>query len=234
MRARMSLIPLALAVILAGLSLLSRVHRMGSRISVNWAFASASIAVLAVIAVVLEFEGSPAGSKEVALVAVLGTLSALSRIPFAAIPSLQPCTYLIICAGYVLGPIQGFMIGVMTTLVSNLMLGLGPWTPYQMIAWGSAGAISHLLKRRSGDGVIRSLTILGGIWGFVFGSIMNLWFWTAYIYPLNLATFAATMASSFWFDAIHSLGNIVFLSSLGGKTIRILERFQDRFQLTLL
>ncbi|MEM2123207.1 MAG: ECF transporter S component [Candidatus Bathyarchaeia archaeon] len=234
MKARISLIPLALAVILAGLPILSRVHPMKPPISMNWAIVSVSVAVLALAAVVIEFEGSPAGSKEVALVAVLGTLSAISRIPFAAIPSVQPCTYLIICAGYVLGTVQGFMIGVMSALVSNLMLGLGPWTPYQMVAWGLAGCISHLFRRVVKKRSIIPLIALGAIWGFVFGSIMNLWFWTAYVYPLNIATFAATMMGSLWFDSMHSLGNIIFLSSLGGKTIRILERFQDRFQLTMI
>ncbi|MGC8850514.1 MAG: ECF transporter S component [Candidatus Bathyarchaeia archaeon] len=234
MKAKMSLIPLVSAVILAGLPIFLRVFPVAPPLPVNWAVVSASVALLAVAAVVMEFEGSPAGSKEVALVAVLGALSALSRIPFAAIPSVQPCTYLIICAGYVLGPVQGFMIGVMTALISNLMLGLGPWTPYQMIAWGLAGSISHLLRRGIKRRSIAPIIVLGGVWGFVFGSIMNLWFWTAYVYPLNLATFTATMMSSLWFDVMHSLGNIFFLSSLGYRTIMILERFRDRFQLTLL
>ncbi|MBS7645507.1 ECF transporter S component [Candidatus Bathyarchaeota archaeon] len=234
MKARMSIIPLSLAVVLSGLPIISRVLPMRLPLPVNWAVVSASVAVLAVAAVAMEFEGAPTGSKEVALVAVLGTLSALSRIPFAAIPSVQPCTYLVICAGYVLGPVQGFMTGVMTALISNLMLGLGPWTPYQMVAWGSAGLVSHLFRRGFKGRSILPLVALGALWGFVFGAIMNLWFWTAYVYPLNPATFAATMMSSLWLDAMHSLGNIFFLSSLGGRTIRILERFQDRFQLTLL
>lgn len=234
MKNRISIIPLILAVLLIGFSILSEVLPSRAPLSINWAVISVSVTILAILAVIMEFERSPAGSKEVALVAVLGTLSALSRIPFAALPGVQPCTYLIICAGYILGPVQGFMIGVMSALISNLMLGLGPWTPYQMIAWGLAGPVSHLLRRGSKERPALSLIILGGAWGFIFGAIMNLWFWTAFVYPLNLATFIATMANSFWFDAMHSLGNLAFISSLGGKTITILERFRDRFEVTLL
>lgn len=234
MKKRTGIIPLILAVLLVGFSIILETFPSMIPLSINWAVISISVTILAISAVIMEFEQSPAGSKEVALVAVLGTLSALSRIPFATLPGVQPCTYLIICAGYVLGPVQGFMIGVMSALVSNLMLGLGPWTPYQMIAWGLAGPASHLLRRTSRERPVLPLIILGGVWGFIFGAIMNLWFWTAFIYPLNLATFIATMANSFWFDTMHSLGNLAFLSFLGYKTITILERFRDRFEVTLL
>ncbi|MBA7655399.1 hypothetical protein ES703_63303 [subsurface metagenome] len=197
-------------------------------ILLNWALVSAILVTLAVIAFFFEFEGAAAGSKEVALVGMLGTMSAVLRIPFAAIPSVQPCTYLIICSGYVFGPVAGFMVGAITALVSNFFLGQGPWTIYQMFAWGMAGVTAAYLRRFNLDR--RGLIAFGIIWGYVFGAIVNVWFWASLIYPLTLRTFLVYQLSSVWFDTAHAVGNALLLGLFGKKTIAILERFREKFQ----
>lgn len=195
----------------------------------NWGLTATVIVALAVVAFFFEFEATAMSSKEIALIAMLGTISAVSRIPFAVIPNVQPCTYLIICSGYVFGPVAGFMVGAITALVSNLFLGQGPWTLYQMFAWGLAG-VSAAYLRRLGLGRI-SLIIFGTAWGFIYGWIMNIWFWASFIYPLTFKTFLTYQLTSIWFDTFHALGNIVFLGFFGMKTIAILQRFKRRFSI---
>ena len=102
----------------------------------NWGVLATLLVILVSVAVFFEFEAAAISSKEIALVAMLGTIAAVMRVPFAAMPNIQPCTYLIICSGYVFGPLLGFMVGAITPLVSNFFLGQGPWTVYQMLAWG--------------------------------------------------------------------------------------------------
>ena len=61
-------------------------------------------------------------------------------------------------------------------LVSNLILGQGPWTPWQMFAWGSMGYLVGILVR---SGLIKGrliLSFLGFFLGILFGWVMNLWF----------------------------------------------------------
>jgi energy-coupling factor transport system substrate-specific component len=195
----------------------------------NWGLTATVIVALAVVAFFFEFEATAMSSKEIALIAMLGTISAVSRIPFAVIPNVQPCTYLIICSGYVFGPVAGFMVGAITALVSNLFLGQGPWTLYQMFAWGLAG-VSAAYLRRLGLGRI-SLIIFGTAWGFIYGWIMNIWFWASFIYPLTFKTFLTYQLTSIWFDTFHALGNIVFLGFFGMKTVAILQRFKRRFSI---
>jgi len=199
--------------------------------SLNWGIISAVLAVLIIAALFLEFESAAAGSKEIALIAILGTVSAVLRVPFAAIPSVQPCTYLIICTGYVFGPIAGFTVGAVTALVSNFFLGLGPWTPYQMIAWGFAGLSAGFLKRRHLNSLV--LMAFGILWGYLYGLITNLWFWTAFVYPLTPRTLLITELNSIWFDTLHAVSNAVFLGIMGAKTIAILERFKKRFSINI-
>ena len=193
----------------------------------NWGLIATILVVLAIIAFFFEFDAAALGSKEVALVAMLGTMSAVLRVPFAAIPSVQPCTFLLICSGYVFGPVAGFMVGAMTALVSNFFLGQGPWTPYQMLAWGLVG-VSAALLRRFRLGALW-LVLFGVVWGYLYGWIMNVWYWASFVYPLNLRTLLAYQMSTVWFDTFHALGNALFLGLFGTKTIGILERFRRRF-----
>ena len=198
----------------------------------NWGIIATILVILTTVAFFFEFEAAAVSSKEIALVAMLGTISAVLRVPFAAIPNVQPCTYLIICTGYVFGPVAGFTVGAITALVSNFFLGQGPWTLYQMIAWGLAGVSTGYLSRFSMN--TRLLVIFGILWGYLFGWITNIWFWTAFVYPLNLNTFILTQVNTIWFDTFHAIGNGIFLGILGMKTIAILQRFKRRFSVEYL
>ena len=195
----------------------------------NWGVTATIVVSLAILAFFFKFEAIAISSKEIALIAMLGTISAVSRIPFAVIPNIQPCTYLIICSGYVFGPVAGFMVGAITALVSNLFLGQGPWTLYQMFAWGLAGVSAAYLKRLEPGKTW--LIIFGVIWGYLYGWIMNTWFWASFIYPLTFRTFLAYQLTSIWFDTLHAIGNAVFLGAFGMKTIAILQRFKMRFSI---
>ena len=66
---------------------------------------------------------------------------------------------------------------------------------------------------------------------YLFGWIMNLWYWLLYIYPHTLQTLGFVIASSVWFDTLHAIGNAIFLLILGEKTIIILKRYKNRFHI---
>jgi len=198
----------------------------------NWGVLAAILALLVCVALFFEFETTATSSKEIALVAMLGTISAVLRVPFAAIPNVQPCTYLIICSGYVFGPVAGFTVGAMTALVSNFFLGHGPWSLYQMIAWGFAGlSAGYLSKLRLNRPL---LIVFGLLWGYLYGLITNIWFWTTFVYPLTLQTFILTQVNTIWFDTFHAIGNAIFLGFLGRRTIVVLNRFKERFSTTFI
>lgn len=195
----------------------------------NWGAIAAVLSILICLALFFEFEARITSSKEIALVAMLGTISAVLRVPFAAIPGVQPCTYLIICTGWVFGPVAGFAVGAITPLVSNFFLGHGPWTSYQMIAWGLAGLSAGFLSRFRPN--MAFLIVFGIIWGYLYGLITNLWFWTSFVYPLTLKTLVITQMNAVWFDTFHAIGNAVFMGIMGMKTIVVLERFKTRFSI---
>ena len=198
----------------------------------KWSIAAILVAALAVLAFYFEFDNAAESAKEIALVSMLGTLSAVLRVPFAPIPSVQPSTFLIICIGYVFGPLAGFMVGATTPIISNFFLGQGPYTLFQIFAWGLVGLGAGYLGRLNliGRGLLAALILYGIFSGYLFGAIMNLWDWVTYAYPLTWSTYMARSTLSFWFDTFHATGNVLFLWFFGAKTIAILERFRRRFR----
>lgn len=51
----------------------------------------------------------------------------------------------IMIAGLAAGPQTGFLVGSVAALASNFIFGQGPWTPWQMLAFGVAGLVAGLL-----------------------------------------------------------------------------------------
>ncbi len=197
----------------------------------SWALIATVFLGLSLLGFFLEFERAATGAKEIALVAMLGTISALSRLPFAALMNFQPCTFFIICTGYVFGPMAGFMTAAQTALISNMFMGQGPWTVYQMFTWGLVGVTAGWLRglRLHGRTEIIVLVVFGFIWGWLYGVIINLWFWVYFVQPLTLVTYLLTLLNAVIWDGSHAVANALFLWIFGARVIRILERFKKRF-----
>lgn len=198
----------------------------------NWAVISLVFLVLTLGALFSEFDSYAMSAKQISLIAMLGTVSALSRIPFASLMNFQPCTFFIICSGYVFGPMAGFMVGALTAIISNIFLGQGPWTAYQIFTWGIVGILAGFLgKLNILQKAYRNLMLLsyGALAGILYAMIINIWFWAMYLYPHTLTTYqGALYTASFW-TVSHSLANVVFFGLFGNKVIDLLERFKQRF-----
>ncbi|WP_246187368.1 ECF transporter S component [Neomoorella glycerini] len=229
---RKILFPLAWLAILA--LLLASIKLKVLLLGQGWGLLASAIIILALLLLYWGFEQGRVSSREVAVVAMLGTLAAVGRVPFAALPSIQPVTFLVINSGFVFGPGAGFMVGSTAALVSNFFLGQGPWTPWQMFAWGLAGSSAGVVKILFPRAGKKFMTVFSFLWGYFFGWIMNLWFWTAFVHPLNWQSFAAAYAASFWFDTFHALGNAAFYLLFGPGFVKILERFRRKLEVTLL
>jgi energy-coupling factor transport system substrate-specific component len=212
----------------------------------------ALITVLCVIAIAAELDGGVGGvrrsaSKSVALLGVLVATDATLRL----VPSFlggSPIFLLVILVGAVFGPAFGFQMGALTLLVSAFITGgVGPWLPYEMLGVGWVGLTAGWLPRLAT--VRRRLLLLaafGALWGFLYGAILNLWSWPfaapgldadVGLYWSPTISFRETLAhygrfylvTSLWYDLFRAIGNAVLVLTLGGPTLRVLERFRARF-----
>lgn len=177
------------------------------------------------------FERKELDSRGIVLIAILAAIAAVSRVPFAVLPSVQPTSFVIIMAGIVFGAETGFLVGAIAALVSNLFLGQGPWTPWQMFSWGMMGLSAGLLKDWLWPRRKLLLLPFGFIWGFLFGWIMNLWYIVGFGENITVGMMLASMGSSFYFDLAHALSNLFFLYVFGVRWKTILERFKVKYGL---
>lgn len=194
----------------------------------NYGVISVIILIGSLLWVFISYERKDISLKEISLIATLAGLAGVGRVPFAALPNIQPTTFLVITSGFVFGPRYGFIVGAIATLVSNTFLGHGPWEPWQMLAWGCAGLSAGLFRKINKNPSRIVLSIFAFGWGFGFDYIMNLWHWLFFIYPLNLKSFIVVYISSFYFDLMHALGNFTFTYFLGTDFIYILNRFKNK------
>ena len=91
------------------------------------------------------YESSASRLRDIMPTVVLAALAAAGRILFAPIPDFKPVSAIAIIAGVVFGRKSGFMVGALAALTSNFFFGQGPWTPWQMYAWGLVGYGAGLL-----------------------------------------------------------------------------------------
>ena len=167
------------------------------------------------------------GSKTLALVATLAAVAAAGRVLFAAIPGVQPVTVVAVAAGAALGARAGFGVGALAALVSNFFLGQGPWTPWQMLAWGGCGVVgglaAPLIRRRV------PFALLCFLLGFAFSGLMDVWEWYSF-YPHTWEALVVQLSRGFWFDAAHAVGNLLIALAVGPELRRLLERYARRLR----
>ena len=223
-----------LAALLTFLSLPSALIYLPSE---QWAgyipFLAFLAVMMAVVMLVIRFEVAGVSSRDVALIGIFGAIVAVSRIPFAAVPSVQPCTFLVLCIGLVFGARTGMMTGMMTAGVSNMFLGQGPWTPWQMLAWGMVGLIAGLVGKLRSEHGIPSVVILGIFVSLMYDLLMNLSSWILF-YGLDPNKFLATYVAGVPFTIAHVAGTVLFILVLGPSVLFNLRRFKDRFSVEFL
>ena len=168
-----------------------------------------------------------------ALVATLAALAAIGRIAFAPLPNVKPTTDIVLLSGYVLGGAPGFVVGAIAALSSNVFFGQGPWTPFQMGAWGLCGIFGAILgvlfARRLGRW---PLALCCGLAGLGFGAIMDFQTWVSLSGSHTLGQYAAISGVSLSYNIAHAVGNIAFCLAFGPAFVRALERFRARMTVT--
>lgn len=186
------------------------------------------LAALALLAgLVAWLETGPGAAKEIALVASLAAVAAAGRVLFAAVPGVQPVTVIAIASGAALGLRAGVGVGAIAAFVSNLFLGQGVWTPWQMLGWaacGAAGALAAPLVRRR-----FAFAALAFVLGFGFSVLMDLWEWFGFL-PHTWPALAAQLARGVPFDFAHAIGNVLLVLAAGPELRRVLDRYGRRLR----
>lgn len=194
----------------------------------SWVAGSFLVLAVALAGGFAWYERSRPRSEVVALVATLAGLAAIGRVAFAALPNVKPTTDVVVLSGFALGGAPGFAVGAVAALASNLVFGQGPWTPWQMAAWGICGLAGAGLRRVMGGRVHRvRLALACGVLGLLYGAILDFSTWVVGT-DHGLAAYLAVSGTSLPFNLAHAVGNIVFCLAFGPGFATALLRFRDR------
>jgi energy-coupling factor transport system substrate-specific component len=198
---------------------------------VSWELASFAVLFCALAAGFHWYERSHPSSKVLALVATLAALAALGRVAFAPLPNVKPTTDIVLLSGYALGGAPGFVVGAAGALASNLFFGQGPWTPWQMGAWGLVGVLGGVLGAVAGRRLGRvPLALVCAAGGLLYGAILDFSTWAAFSGEHTLGQYLVLSGTSLPFNIAHAAGNLLFCLAFGPAFVRALLRFRERFE----
>jgi energy-coupling factor transport system substrate-specific component len=179
------------------------------------------------------YERSRPPARMVALVAALAALAVAGRLAFAPIPNVVATTDIVLITGYGVGPAPGFAVGALAAAVSNLWLGQGPWTPWQMAGWGLVGlggaALAVVTRRRLGRG---GLAAACGLAGLAYGALLDLSVMVTYGGEQSLDRYLVISGRGVPFNVAHAVGNVGLALAAGPMLVRMISRYRSRFEFT--
>jgi energy-coupling factor transport system substrate-specific component len=220
----------------------------------SWQLGAFGLLAIALAAGFAWYERVRPDARIVALVGTLAAFAALGRVAFAAVPNVKPTTDIVLISGYALGGGPGFAVGAIAGLASNFFFGQGPWTPWQMAAWGVTGVIGAALAWATSPGVrarVRRwrtgsprppdgtgqpwiarwpLAIACFVVGFAFTVVQDVGDWVTYS-DHSWQQLALYTGKGLGFDAIHATGCLVFALAFGPAFTRAIQRFARRLQI---
>lgn len=202
-------------------------------------FIALCIIGLAMIPFAMVFEDRKPQAREILLIAVMAAIAVVGRMAFFMLPQFKPTTAIVIIAGVGLGAEAGFLTGAVAGFVSNFFFGQGPWTPWQMFAFGIIGFLAGLIfskskKRQTGRGAEQlhrlALCIYGGFATFViYGFLLDSASVTMVTEGFSWKVFFANYISGLPFNMIHGVSTMVFLFFLAVPMERKLDRIRRKY-----
>jgi len=207
---------------------------------------AALVGALVIVAVTLEVRRGTMNGATVAILGMLAACAGLLRL--VDLPGGgSGIFFLVVLAGAAFGPRFGLLLGLCAMAVSAVVTGgIGPWLPFQMLAlaWmgGAAGLLGLWTARLHPRVEVVGLAAYGWVWGFLYGAIMNLWFWPfarggALDWHPGLGVGATLdrywsfyVATSLGWDAAAAITNALLILVTGYALMRTLRRFAHRLE----
>lgn len=135
-----------IASIFVILALIPATLFLGTKLPGRWYYLTSTLIIIEVmLPFFLTFESRKPQSRELVTLAVMAAIAAVSRAAFSFIPQFKPITAIIMITGIAFGPHAGFLTGAVAAFASNFFFGQGPFTPWQMMAYGFGGFLAGAL-----------------------------------------------------------------------------------------
>ena len=185
---------------------------------------SLGMACMALLLFLTGFERKKTGGRRMVIVSVMTALCIVGRF----IPLFKPVTALTVITAMYLGGEAGFLVGALSAALSNFYFGQGPWTPFQMLAWGfiglTAGWLAEPLKAHRW-----LLLIYGVLAGAAYSLIMDVWNVLWYAGGLDWSLYAASVMTALPHTLLYAVSNFVFLYFMARPFGEKMERVKMKY-----
>lgn len=203
----------------------------------SYYFISICVIVAAMLPFFAAFEDRRPQARELVLISSLVVIATAGRAVFFMLPHFKPVTALVIVAGIGLGAEAGFLTGAMTGFVSNFFFGQGPWTPWQMFAFGVIGFLAGLLfEKRMRRG---NLPLVGVcVYGFlatvvIYGLLLDT---STALYVLEGLTWQSVLAcyvAGVPVNITHGISTAIFLLLCAKPMLKKIRRMRKKYGLLM-
>lgn len=207
---------------------------LGGRINGRSYYITSTLVIIEIlIPFLMAFEGRRPQARELVTVAVMCAVAIAARAAIP-LPHFKPMFAIIILSGIAFGGETGFLVGAVSAFASNFFYGQGVYTPWQMLAYGTAGLLggwffsgNRLPKKRLPMAIFGFLCVMIAVGPLldtcsVFLSLSQITFQTAW--PMYLSGLPVNFS-----QAICTFLTILLL---GEALIEKLERVKLKFGLT--
>ncbi|MBP5578347.1 MAG: ECF transporter S component [Ruminococcus sp.] len=185
---------------------------------------SLAVAVSALLLFAAGFEKKSTGTRRMVIAAVMTALCFAGRF----IPILKPVAALTIITALYLGGEAGFLVGALSAVLSNLYFGQGPWTAFQMLAWGLIGLFAGILSKP----LLKSrilLLVYGAVTGIAYSFIMDIWTVLWYNQSFDIKLYLAALVSAVPYTVSYVVSNVLFLFLLAEPFGEKLQRIKVKY-----
>lgn len=204
---------------------------MGSRMSGRWYYLTSTLIIVELlIPFFMTIEGRKHQARELVVIAVMCALAVAARVAIP-IPNFKAIYGIVMIAGIAFGPQSGFLVGAVSALSSNFFLSQGPYTPWQMMAYGAGGMLAGFLF---GKGRLPRKPMLMGIVGFLgvlffVGPLLDTC--TVFLVPIsmNFKSILAIYISGFTVNISQGISTFLVMFLLGKPLLEKLDRIKVKY-----
>lgn len=152
-------------------------------------------------------------TQRLALIALLSALAYIGRLVCQPFPNIQPVTVIIILITMYMGWLDGVCVAVLSILLSNMLMGMGPWTIAQILTYMLLVSVTCyvspcLRQGLSGQGLRQQwkMVVFSGFLGLLYGFVISIFSYRMF----GLTQFWPYYLQGIPFDMMHALGNSIF------------------------
>ena len=182
----------------------------------------------------ISFERRKPHAREIVVLAIMCALAVAGRMIFYSFAQIKPVAAIVIITGICFGYQSGFLVGAMSIFVSNMFMGHGPWTPWQMLTFALMGALAGIVFKSENKRPNKWLVaVFGFIVTFVFGALILDTATIVIADTISKGALIGALATGLPFNIVHATSTAVFLLLLTNPILDKMQRVKQKYGLSL-